>query len=108
MKTQGSFEIRTYIKGRVNLNISGSQTYNALCQIHRTSAMYKKASFRWQKKFQDAFTNFQDGSLPDQPKTVVSNANIAAVAGLIKRDARLSAKILLIVLAYYLRQLIRF
>ena len=36
--------------------------------------------FRWQKKFQDGFTNLKDGSHPDQPKTVVTKTNIAAVA----------------------------
>ena len=44
-----------------------TQTYNELCQIHRTSA--------------------------------VTNVKIAAVTGLIKRDARLPVKKLLIVLA---------
>ena len=70
--------------------------------------MSKTLVIRWQKKFQDAFTNLKDGVRPGQPKTVVTNANIAAVAGLIKRDARLSVKILLIVLAYCWRQLVRF
>ena len=40
--------------------------------------------FRWKKKFQEGFTNLKDGSCLDQPKIVVTNANIAAVAGLIK------------------------
>ena len=44
----------------------------------------------WHKKFQDDFTNHKDGSRPDQPKTVVTFAKIAAVAGLVKRDARLT------------------
>ena len=92
MKTQGSFEIKAYIKGRVNLNISGSQIYNELCQIHRTSTVPKSIVFRWQKKFQDGFTYLKDGSRPGKPKTVVINANIAPVAGLIKRDIRLSVK----------------
>ena len=30
MKTKASFEIRTYIKGHIYLNISGSQTYYEL------------------------------------------------------------------------------
>ena len=90
MKTQVSFEIRAYIKGRVNL--SGSKIYNELCQIHRTSTVPKLIVFRWQKKFEDGFTYFKDGSRPGQPKTVVINANIDAVAGLIKRDFRLSVK----------------
>ena len=80
------------IKGRVYLNISGSLIYNELCQIHRISAVFKMLVFRWHKEFQDGFTNLKDGSRPGQPKTVVTNANIAAVAGLIKRDARLTVK----------------
>ena len=36
----------------------------------------------WNKKFQDGFTNLKDGSRPGHPKTVVTNANITAVAGL--------------------------
>ena len=90
MTTQASIEIRAYIKGRINLNISGSQTYNELCQIHRTSAASKTLFFRWHKKFQSRFTNYKDGSPPGQPKTIVTNVNIAAVAGLTKRDARLA------------------
>ena len=91
MKTQACFEIRAYIKNRVNLNISGLQTYNELCQIHRTFVVVSETLvFRWHKNFQDCFTNLKDGSHPGQPKMVVANANIAAVAGLIKQDARLT------------------
>ena len=53
-------------------------------------------------------TNRKDGSRPGQPKTVVTNASIAAVAGLIKRDASFTVKIFLIVLAYHRYQLISF
>ena len=106
MKTQASFEIRTYIEGRINLNIS--QTHNELYQIYRTSAVSKTLVFRWHKKFQDGFTNHKDGSRPGQPKTIVTNANIAAVAGRLNETPGLHWKILLIVLAYYRGQLIRF
>ena len=41
---------------------------------------------------QDGFTKLTDGFRPGQPKTVVTNANIAAVAGLLKRGARLTVK----------------
>ena len=75
MKTQASFEIRAYIKGRINLNIS--QVH--MCQIHGTSAASKTLVFRWRKKFQDGFTNHKDGSHPGQPKTIVTNVNIAAL-----------------------------
>ena len=54
--------------------------------------MSKTLFFRWQKKFQDAFTDLKDGYRPGQNKNVVTNANIAAVTGLIKRDARLTVK----------------
>ena len=93
--------MRAFIKGRVNLNISGSQTYNELCQIYRTSAVSKTLVFRWHKIFQCGSTNLKDGSRPVQPKTMVTNANIAAVACLINRDIKLTVKVLLIVLAYY-------
>ena len=92
MKTQVSFEIRVYIKGSINLNIAGSQTYNALCQILRTSAASKTLVFRPHKKFQDGFTNHKDGSHPGQPKTIITNVNMAAVASLSKRDYRLTLK----------------
>ena len=38
------------------------------------------------------FTNHKDGSHPGQPKTIVTNVKIAAVAGLTKREARLTLK----------------
>ena len=60
MKTQKSFEIMTYIKGHVYLNMYGVQTYNELCQLHRTSAVIKTLVFRWHKKYQDGFTNHKD------------------------------------------------
>ena len=63
---------------------------NELCQIHRSSAVPKMLVFRRHKKLQDGLTNLKDGSRPGQPKPVVTNANIAAVVGLIKRDARLT------------------
>ena len=40
------------------------------------------------KELQDGFTNHEDGSSPVKSKTIITNANIAAVAGLIKRDVR--------------------
>ena len=82
MKIHTSFKIGAYIKGLFNLEMSGSQTYNELFLIHRTSAVSKTLVFRWQNKFQDGFTNLTDGSRPGQPKNVATNANIAAVAGL--------------------------
>ena len=66
--------------------------YHELRQIHWKSAVSKTFVFRWHKKFQDGFTSHKDDSRPGQPKTVVTNANIAAVAGLIKRDTRLTVK----------------
>ena len=86
IKTRASFEIRTYIKGRVNVIILGLQTYYELCQIYKTSAVSKTLVFRSQ---QDDFTKLVDVPIPGQPLTVATNANSAAVAGLIKRDARL-------------------
>ena len=50
MKAQSCFEIRVYIKGRVNLNILGSQTHNEFWQIQRPSAVFKTLVFRWNKK----------------------------------------------------------
>ena len=79
MKTQASFEIRTYIKCRINLKISGLQIYNELCKLHTTFAVSKTLVIRWLKKFQDGITNHKDGSTPGKPKTVVINA---------KRDTR--------------------
>ena len=91
IKIQESFKIRAYIKGPINLNISGSQIlYNKLCQIHRTSADSKALVLRWQKKFQDGSLTSQDGSRHGQSETVATNANIATVAGLIKQDTRLT------------------
>ena len=55
-------------------------------------AVSKTLVFRWHKKFQDGFTNLKDGSHPGQPKTVVTKTNIAAVAGLIKLDVKLTVK----------------
>ena len=49
--------------------------------------MSKTLVCRWNEKLQDGFTNQKDGSRPGPPKTIVTNAYIAAVAGLIKRDA---------------------
>ena len=60
--------------------------------MHRTSAASKTLVFRWHKDFQDGSANFKDVSRPGQSTTVVTNANSAAVVGLIKRDARLTVK----------------
>ena len=56
--------------------------------MNRTSAVSKTLVFRWHKKFQDGFSKLKDGSRPGQPKTVVTNANIAAVAGLLNRGGK--------------------
>ena len=50
--------------------------------------MSKTLVCRWHKKFEDGFTNHKDGYHPAQAKTIVTNVNIAGVAGLTKRDAR--------------------
>ena len=78
-----------YIKGRVNLNIIvlGSEIYNKLCQIHKTSVMFKTLVSGGTKAFL-----MVSGLCPSQPKTAHTNVNITAVAGLIKRDARLTVK----------------
>ena len=81
VKIQASFKTRTYIKGRVNLNITVAQAYNDSRQIHGTSAVSKALVFRQHKNFHDGFTNLKDGSRPGQHKTVVIIANIAVVAG---------------------------
>ena len=83
---------KAYFQGRTNLNISGSQAYNELCQIHtcRTTAVSKPLVFGWHKKVQDGFKNLKDRSRPGQLKTAVTNDTIVAVLGLIKRDARLT------------------
>ena len=70
--------------------------------------MTKTLVFRWHKKFQDGFNKYKDGSRPGLHKTYVTNVNIAAVAGLTKKDARLAFKILINMLAYYRGLLIRF
>ena len=44
----------------------------------------------WHKKFQDGFSNLKDDSHPGQPKVVFTNANIASLASLIKRDTRVT------------------
>ena len=52
--------------------------------------MSKTLLCRWHNTFQDGFTDHKEGSRPGQPKAIVTNAFIAAVAGLIGRDARLT------------------
>ena len=42
------------------------------------------------QKIQDGFINLKDCSRPGQPKAVVTNANIATVPGLFKRDEKLT------------------
>ena len=80
------------MKGRVKVNISGSQTYYEFCQINGTPVLSKTLVFRQHKNVQDGFFSLKDGFRPGQPETVVTNANIAAVAGHIKQDARLTVK----------------
>ena len=74
--------------------------------MHRAFAASKTLVFMWYKKFQDGFINLEDGSRAGQPKTFVTNVNIAAVEGPNKRDARLTLKKMLIVLSYNWGQLI--
>ena len=42
LKTKESFELIGFIKGRVSLAISGSQTYNELCPIHEISSVFQE------------------------------------------------------------------
>ena len=68
MFAQSSFEIRANIKGCVNLN-KGSQTSDTqnICSVQDATKTIKMVSL----------------ASNGQPKTVHTNANIAAVAGLI-------------------------
>ena len=43
MKNKTSYEIRAFIKSHIGLNVSVSQIYNELCQIHRTSVVSKRS-----------------------------------------------------------------
>ena len=54
--------------------------------------MFKTLAFRWHNNLKYGFTKAQRFFHPGHPKTVVTNANIADVASLIKRDARLIVK----------------
>ena len=64
MKNKTSFEIRAYIKGHAGLNVSVSQIYSELCQIHRTSVVSKRSIFRWHKKFKGGKTALKDEPCP--------------------------------------------
>ena len=46
----------------------------------------KTSVFRWHRIFQDGFIDLKYGSYPGQPKSAVTNANIAAVAGLVNYE----------------------
>ena len=63
------------MKGRINLNISGSKTYDELCQIHRTSSASKTLVV----KIVSLTTKMV-------PALVVTNAYIAAVAHFLNSD----------------------
>ena len=88
MKNKTSFEIRAYIKRRVGLNVSVSQIYSELCQIHGTSVVSKRSVFRWHKNFND----LKDEPRPGQPRKAATKANVAAVADMVKQDARFTVK----------------
>ena len=59
-----------YIKGHVSLNISDSQAYTELCQIHETSEVSKTFVFMWQN-FQDDSTDLKNGPILVSTKLVL-------------------------------------
>ena len=81
-------EIRSYIKGRIRLNIDSKQIFNELCGIYGPQTISMRTVFRWVK----AFFSVEDDTRPGRPKTSVTKANIAAVKIVIEQDARLSVK----------------
>ena len=89
MKNKTSFESRAYIKGRVGLNVSVSQIYSELCQIHWTSVVSKRSVFRWHKYFKGGKT---DEPRPGQPRKAATKAYVAAVADMVKQNARFTVK----------------
>ena len=70
--------------------------------------MSRKLIFRWYKKFQDGANELKCSPRPGQSEIDVTNANIAAMAGLNIKTPDLQSKILLTALAYHLGQFIRF
>ena len=92
MKNKTSFEIRAYHKGRIGLTVSVSQIYSELCQIHGTSVVSKRSIFRWHKKFKCGKTDLKDEHRPSHPRKAATKANVAAVADMVKQDARFTVK----------------
>lgn len=80
MKAEGSFETWVDINGRAAVNISASQIYSDLCEIHGTFTI-------WNNPFK--MTQLTDGAHPDQPNGA---ANIAGVDDMIKHDATFTVK----------------
>ena len=89
MKNKTSFDSRVYIKGRVGLNVSVSQIYSEVCQIHWASVVSKRSVFRWHKYFKGGKT---DEPRPGQPRKAATKAYVAAVADMVKQNARFTVK----------------
>ena len=93
-------EIRNYIKCHIRLNIDSKQIFNELCGIYGPQTISMRTIFRWVKAFKAGKFSVEDDTRPGRPKISVTKANIAAVKIVVKQDARLSVKDILVVLAY--------
>ena len=63
-----------------------------MCQIHGTSVVSKRSVFRWHKKFKGGKTDLKDEPRPGQQRKADTKANVAAVADMVKQDARFTVK----------------
>ena len=88
-----------YIKCRIRLNIDSKQIFNELCGIYRHQTISMHTVFRWVKALKAGKFSVEDDTHPGRPKTSVTKANIAAVKIVVKQDAKLSVKDI-VVLAY--------
>ena len=83
-------EIRSYIKGRIRLNIDSKQIVNELCGIYGPQTILMRTVFRWIKGFKAGKFSVEDDTRPGRPKTSITKANIAAVKIVVEQDARLT------------------
>ena len=82
-------EIRSYIKGRIRLNIDSKQIFNELCGICGPQTISMRTDFRWVKAFKAGKFSVEDDTCPGRPKTSVTKAAVKIV---VEQDARLSVK----------------
>jgi histone-lysine N-methyltransferase SETMAR len=90
----GGNEERVAIKFRFKAGLSASETLVLVQKAYGNEAVNLPNVFRWYSRFRDGREQVEDDERGGRPKSIRTEVNIAAVAGVVKNDRRIASRMI--------------